>query len=781
MKDENKTRKQLIEELRKLRRRLSQWEKKEPRRRRTDHVLRGGKDNFRALAENAKDGILIATGEGNYVYANKVAAKITGYSIDELLNLSMRELTHPAEHKKVIERYRKRRAGKAAPKRYETVIVRKDGQSVPIELTAAKTVWQGQPAGLAIIRDISKRRQAETALRQSEERYKALFARSLYCVYVHDFDGRFMDLNQAALDLLGYKKKDIPNLTVASLFDEDQLPRAMKNLEETKKKGFRTEPSVYRLRRKDGSHVWVETEASVINREGKPYALQGIARDITEKKLAEEALRETEERFRLAFEGGPIGMAIVGLDYRFLKANQVLCKMLGYTEHELSSRTFINVTHPKDVKKDSHLAARVFQGKIPSYHIEKRYIKKNGEILWAELTATVIRDQDGKALYGLAMIEDITERKQTEKRLHLLSAVVEQSSEGIAATDLEGNLLFVNNAFAAIHGYKPEELIGRHLSIFHTPEQIPSVKAARRQVHESSSFSGELWHVRRDGTVFPTLMHNSLLRDESGNPIGMIGTIHDITERKQAEQALRESEEQYRALVEESLQGLIITTRSPLRIAFVNSRAADILGYTVDELMALPHEDLLGSVHYEDQATVLQRMQQYLRDEPVSPSFEFRIVRRDRIVRWVELFSTNMLYHGEPAVQTAIMDITERTQAEMKLRERVEKIAKVVYGADGVSWNPDAEEKAKMLEKDAKYDDYATMMVKTHLSLTHDPAVKGVPRGWNLPIRDVLIYSGAKFLCPCAGTISLMPGTSSDPAFRKVDLDTRTGKVMGLF
>ncbi len=118
---------------------------------------------------------------------------------------------------------------------------------------------------------------------------------------------------------------------------------------------------------------------------------------------------------------------------------------------------------------------------------------------------------------------------------------------------------------------------------------------------------------------------------------------------------------------------------------------------------------------------------------------------------------------------------------EMKLRERVENIAKVVYGADGVSWTPDAEAKAKSLEGDSKYDDYTTMMVKTHLSLTHDPAIKGVPKGWTLPIRDVLIYSGAKFLCPCAGTISLMPGTSSDPAFRKVDVDTKTGKVMGLF
>ncbi|MBE9501398.1 MAG: formate--tetrahydrofolate ligase [Chloroflexi bacterium] len=118
---------------------------------------------------------------------------------------------------------------------------------------------------------------------------------------------------------------------------------------------------------------------------------------------------------------------------------------------------------------------------------------------------------------------------------------------------------------------------------------------------------------------------------------------------------------------------------------------------------------------------------------------------------------------------------------EMKLRERVDNIAKVVYGADGVAWSPDAEAKAKSLENDAKYDDYATMMVKTHLSLTHDPAIKGTPKGWALPIRDVLIYSGSKFLCPCAGAISLMPGTSSDPAFRKVDVDTKTGKVEGLF
>ena len=152
--------------------------------------------------------------------------------------------------------------------------------------------------------------------------------------------------------------------------------------------------------------------------------------------------------------------------------------------------------------------------------------------------------------------------------------------------------------------------------------------------------------------------------------------------------------------------------------------------------------------------------------------------------------SQHWLKGGEGALELAdaVIDAcNEKTEfkylypLEMKLRDRVALIAKEVYGADGVSWLPEAEAKAKMLEEDPKYADFATMMVKTHLSLTHDPVVKGVPKNWTLPIRDVLIYSGAKFLCPCAGTISLMPGTSSNPAFRRIDVDAATGKVSGLF
>ena len=111
----------------------------------------------------------------------------------------------------------------------------------------------------------------------------------------------------------------------------------------------------------------------------------------------------------------------------------------------------------------------------------------------------------------------------------------------------------------------------------------------------------------------------------------------------------------------------------------------------------------------------------------------------------------------------------------------MERIAREVYGAEGVDWSPLALEKAQRFESDPKYADYCTMMVKTHLSLSHDPAKKGVPTGWRLPVRDVLEYSGARFLCPVAGSISMMPGTGSDPAYRRIDVDTATGEVRGLF
>ena len=152
--------------------------------------------------------------------------------------------------------------------------------------------------------------------------------------------------------------------------------------------------------------------------------------------------------------------------------------------------------------------------------------------------------------------------------------------------------------------------------------------------------------------------------------------------------------------------------------------------------------------------------------------------------------SNHWRYGGEGAIELAqaVVEACEEPvkikflyDLEMPLRQRVELIAKNVYGADGVDWAPLAMQKAERFESDPKYKDYCTMMVKTHLSLSDDPTKKGVPTGWRLAIRDILEYGGAKFLCPMAGTISMMPGTAANPAYRRIDVDTETGKVSGLF
>jgi two-component system, cell cycle sensor histidine kinase and response regulator CckA len=143
--------------------------------------------------------------------------------------------------------------------------------------------------------------------------------------------------------------------------------------------------------------------------------LKEQAADLIERKRMDEVLRESEERFRRVFEEGPLGLALVAKDYRFVKVNRALCQMVGYSETELSKKSFVDITYPDDVRNNIELSERLFRGETPFYRLRKRYVKRNGDIIWINLTASVIRDQEGEVMYGLAMIEDITEAKQTQE------------------------------------------------------------------------------------------------------------------------------------------------------------------------------------------------------------------------------------------------------------------------------------------------------------------------------------------------------------------------------
>lgn len=188
--------------------------------------------------------------------------------------------------------------------------------------------------------------------------------------------------------------------------------------------------------------------------------------------------------------------------------------------------------------------------------------------------------------------QNISERQRAEEQLMLLSSMVRQSAEGMALVDFEGNIQFINNAFAEMHGYKPDELIGENLSIFHNNDQMVSVGEANKIIQKTGEFIGEIWHKHRDGSVFPAFMHNSMLRDEAGHPIGMIGTIRDITYQKQAEDALRESEARYRQLINNAGKPIMLFDLKN-RILLVNNTTAENFGLKPEEIVGKSIRELM--------------------------------------------------------------------------------------------------------------------------------------------------------------------------------------------
>jgi len=206
-----------------------------------------------------------------------------------------------------------------------------------------------------------------------------------------------------------------------------------------------------------------------------------------------------------------------------------------------------------------------------------------GTSKWLLLDAYLVPSSGGAPESIQGVIRDITARKRREEQCRLLALAVEQATEGIAVINLDGCLLFLNNTFAAMHGYTTDELIGRHIEIFHAPEQMPAVDAANRQTKATGEFKGDIWHIRRDGSTFPAAMHNSLLRDENGRAVGMIGTASDMTEQKWAEEERRVEAQRYRVLAEELPLGVSIIDKDG-RYRYLNPSFIRMLGYTLEDI-----------------------------------------------------------------------------------------------------------------------------------------------------------------------------------------------------
>jgi len=282
-------------------------------------------------------------------------------------------------------------------------------------------------------------------------------------------------------------------------------------------------------------------------------AYQKSRREISERRQVEEALKESEERFKQIAENAQEWIWEMDANGLYTYASPMAKKILGYRPEEIvGKKHYYDFFHPVDKRRLKQEASEVFALKKSFLEFPNRNIHKNGRTVWLSTSGVPLTDADGDLIGYRGADTDITLKKQREEQLRFQSSIAEQSTEGIAIVDLDGNLLFVNRAFAAMHGFKPKELQGKHLSVFHSGDQMPAVRAANKRLRETGEFNGEIQHTRRDGTKFPSMMHNSFLRDDDGTPIGMIGTCRDITERKQDQAALLASEARYRSLFEDS-------------------------------------------------------------------------------------------------------------------------------------------------------------------------------------------------------------------------------------
>ncbi len=373
---------------------------------------------------------------GRVVYANKKCEEIMGYSKDEFTSkdFDFMILISPESKKSVKQNFNKHMKGEEVPP-FEYKFVKKDGGEIDVIQTTKLIEYGGGKAILGILTDITERKQAEELLQKSEEQFKSLYSQSPIGIELYDSGGNLIDINNECMKVFGvdsvdavkgFKLFEDPNVSddvkaslkngevvhFESVFDFELVKKM--NLYETSKSGL--------------IHVSVHISPWMID--GSPEGYVVHVEDITERKKMEEELRESEERFRRIFDEGPIGMIITGLDFRFIKVNPALCHMLGYTEQELTKLSFPDITDPDDVKKDIESAEKLIKGEMDVYKTQKRYIKKNKDIIWIDLTASVVKNEDGKPDYFLTIVKDITERKKAELALrkHLMKYRLEEGN-----------------------------------------------------------------------------------------------------------------------------------------------------------------------------------------------------------------------------------------------------------------------------------------------------------------------------------------------------------------
>jgi PAS domain S-box-containing protein len=633
-------------------------------------LLRESEEQYRNVVERANDGICIIQNK-EMKFINQRLADMVGYTVEEGIDTSFADYLHPDEISRVVEKYNLQISGRETSQRYETILLHKKGHEVPVEINAGLITYEGHTAILAIVRDISERKISEAALRESEEKFSNLFQHSNDAIFLHDLDGNIIDVNQKTLEIFRYSKSEMLAMQIADLHPPGAHEASRQAFEKIMKDGFiRFEVDFIR---KNGKVFPAEVSSGILQVGGQTI-VQGIVRDITERKRADEAFRESRRTLATLMSNLP-GMVYRcnnDRDWTMIFISDGCKELTGYEVSEVVDNARIaynELIHPEDrenVWSDVQAAIE----KQETFQLLYRIITKEKQEKWVWEQGCGIFSDDGELLALEGFIADITKRRQAEEHLHLYTSVVKQSAEGIALADLEGNLQIINKAFAEMHGYSSEELLHKNLSIFHTPDQMPEVEAAAREIKEVGEFKGEIWHKRRDGTVFPTYMNNSLLCDKSGKPIGMIGTLRDITDLKKVENDLRDSEERYRTLHNNVPVGVFQSSAEGILIS-VNPAMVNMLGYGSDlQLIGVP----LASIY--DDPKRRKRLLKMLNSDGSVTDFELSARRKDGAVIWISA-SIHAVFDSNGNIERLdgiAIDVTDRKKAKEDLRSAHERL-----------------------------------------------------------------------------------------------------------
>jgi PAS domain S-box-containing protein len=309
-----------------------------------------------------------------------------------------------------------------------------------------------------------------------------------------------------------------------------------------------------------GRWLWVKSRDVVYQRDsdGVPTQILGTAEDITLRKLAEEALRESEARLRAMIEQANVGIVQTSFDGGYLVVNPGFCAIVGYTEPELCRMTVRDVTHPDDCAAEEDLTRQLIAGEIPGYSFEKRFVRRDGGIIWGNMTAALVRRASGEPFCVLAIVEDISERKRAEEALRNSEERLRLTMESVTdyaifTTDTEGRVETWNVGAERIFGYTEEEIVGQRGAIIFTPEDRAKGEPEKemREAREAGRAADERWHVRKDDSRFYASGVLAPLRDEGGAVVGYAKIARDLTAQKRAEEALRRAHDELEARVKE--------------------------------------------------------------------------------------------------------------------------------------------------------------------------------------------------------------------------------------